>query len=55
MRDFLRVHPDIAAEHGELKLKLAMQFPEDIDGYYDGKDAFVKQMERDALTWYQNH
>lgn len=28
---------------------------EDIEGYCTGKDAFVKQLEKDALLWYQNN
>ena len=33
VRDFLRTHPDIALEYGELKMKLAFRFPDDIEGY----------------------
>lgn len=25
------------------------------EGYCTGKDAFVKQLEKDALLWYQNN
>ena len=32
-----------------LKKDLAAKFPRDIGAYCDGKDAFVKQGERDAL------
>lgn len=46
VRDFLRTHPDIALEYGELKMELAYRFSEDIEGYCTGKDAFVKQLER---------
>ena len=53
VRDFLRAHPDIALEYGELKMKQAYRFPEDIEGYCAGKDAFVKQLEKDALRWWQ--
>ena len=31
---------------------LAGQYPEDIEGYCDGKDAFVRALERRALDWY---
>ncbi|WP_459734255.1 GrpB family protein [Latilactobacillus curvatus] len=55
VRNFLRTHPDIALEYGKLKMKLANRFPEDIEGYCAGKDAFVKQLEKDALLWYQNN
>ena len=55
VRDYLRAHPDIASGYGELKIKLACQFPEDIEGYCSAKDAFVKKLEKDALLWYQNN
>lgn len=54
VRDFLRAHPDIASEYGKLKIKLATKFPEDIKGYCDGKDDYVKQLEKKALMWYQS-
>ena len=31
---------------------LAGQYPEDIEGYCDGKDSFVRALERRALDWY---
>ena len=37
VRDYLRMHPDAATEYGELKKRLAMKFPYDIDSYIDGK------------------
>ena len=49
--DYLRAHPARAAAYGALKLELAARFPYDIDGYCDGKDAFVGALERDALEW----
>jgi len=52
-RDYLRARPDVAAEYGELKQRLAAQFPEDVDAYIDGKDAFVREKEREALAWYR--
>ena len=30
---------------------LAEQFPRDMDGYVDGKDAFIKNVEIQALAW----
>ena len=51
VRDYLRAHPDAAREYGELKAQLAKQFPDDRFAYMDGKDAFVKALERDALSW----
>lgn len=50
-RDFMIAHPDCAQQYSELKRSLAAQYPEDINGYMDGKDEFVKSMERRALQW----
>lgn len=51
-RDYLRSHPQAAAAYGELKSKLATRYPEDIDGYCDGKAPFVQSLEQVALHWY---
>ena len=53
VRDFLRTHPQDAFEYGELKSKLAIAYPSDIEAYCDGKDGFVKELERKALKWYR--
>lgn len=50
-RDFMIAHPDCAQQYSDLKRALAAQHPEDIDGYMDGKDEFVKAMEQRALQW----
>ena len=54
VRDFLRGHSEIARQYGVLKESLARRYPYDIEGYCDGKDAFVKDLERQALRWKQN-
>ena len=54
-RDYLRSHADVAEQYGRLKRCLADQFPDDIDGYCDGKDAFVKETEKQALSWWVSH
>ena len=41
MRDFLRTHPAEAQSYGELKKRLALRFPEDIDRYVAGKTDFL--------------
>ncbi|MBD5637813.1 GrpB family protein [Clostridium botulinum] len=51
VRDYLRTHPEDAFEYGELKSRLATMFPDDIGAYCDGKDCFVKELERKALEW----
>lgn len=45
-------------EISDLKLevsKLDRQEPKDIEAYIDGKDTFVKELERIALYWYMNN
>lgn len=54
VRDFLRTHPTDALQYGELKKQLALQYPYDIDGYCDGKEKFVRELENKALLWYKN-
>lgn len=53
VRDYLRAHREAAEEYGRLKAGLAKKFPYDIEGYCDGKDAFMKQLEQRALLWGQ--
>ncbi|MBG9791617.1 hypothetical protein ABD76_03455 [Paenibacillus dendritiformis] len=54
VRDYLRSHPEAVEQYGNLKASLANQFPNDIEAYMDGKDAFVKELERKALHRYWN-
>lgn len=41
VRDYLRTHPDTVRAYGELKKRLAAQFPTDIDSYVDGKTDLI--------------
>jgi GrpB-like predicted nucleotidyltransferase (UPF0157 family) len=50
-RDYLTAHPEEAQKYSELKRELAKQHPNDIIGYMDGKDGFIKEMEQKALAW----
>ena len=52
VRDYLIAHEDVREEYGRLKEALALRFPYDIEGYCDGKEAFVRRMERNALREY---
>jgi GrpB-like predicted nucleotidyltransferase (UPF0157 family) len=54
-RDFMIAHPQVASAYGRIKAQLAERFPEDIDSYVEGKDAFVKEMERRAMAWKEAH
>lgn len=51
VRDYLRAHPSVRDEYAALKRELAAKHPYDIDGYCDGKEAFVQRMEANALKW----
>ena len=50
-RDYLRTHEDVRNAYAALKKRLAAAHPYDIDGYGDGKEAFVKAVEAEALRW----
>ena len=51
-RDYLRTHEEVRREYAALKKELARRFPYDIDGYCDGKEEFVRAMEKQALSQY---
>ncbi|MEQ6353643.1 GrpB family protein [Lysinibacillus sp. M3] len=51
-RDYLREHPEICRQYGEIKSQLAKQYPNDSDGYCNGKDDFIKSVEKDAIKWH---
>ena len=50
-RDYMTAHPSEAQAYSELKRKLAEEHPQSIDGYMDGKDGFIKEMNRRAALW----
>ena len=50
-RDFLRTHKDLAQQYSDLKQNLANAHPYDMNAYMDGKDGFIKDMEKRALAW----
>lgn len=50
-RDYMIAHPEDARAYGELKRKLAEEYPWHMDGYIDGKDGFIKEMDRRAARW----
>lgn len=51
-RDYMRSHAEEREQYAALKKELAQKYPYDIDGYCDGKDAFVKKIEKQALAEY---
>lgn len=50
-RDYMRGNPEAVQEYGNLKLGLAGRFPNNIEGYMDGKDSFIKEIDRLATFW----
>jgi len=48
-------HPEAAQRYSELKRKLAREHPTNIDRYIDrymdGKDEFIKEMDKKAAQW----
>jgi len=50
-RDYLIAPPQAAQVYSQLKQQLAAAHPTDIDAYMDGKDSFIKTLERQALAW----
>lgn len=48
VRDYLRSHPGAVAAYAGLKRRLALQFPDDVDGYVDGKTEFLLEILRQS-------
>ncbi|KMJ57128.1 glutamate-rich protein GrpB [Bacillus sp. LL01] len=51
---YLMAHPEEAKAYGELKLKLARQFPENHYKYQEGKQEFVNELVERARSWEAN-
>jgi len=50
-RNYLIANPQEARAYSWLKEKLAKQFAEDIDGYVEGKNDFIRDIDRKARIW----
>lgn len=50
-RDYMIAHPAEAQAYSELKRRLAEAHPWSIDDYMDGKDGFIKEIDRRAARW----
>lgn len=50
-RDYLIDHPQKACKYSRLKEKLAQKYSDDIDSYCEGKDEFIKEIDKKALKW----
>jgi GrpB-like predicted nucleotidyltransferase (UPF0157 family) len=52
-RDYLRFHPEVAAEYAEEKRHLAIRFRDDRHGYTNAKGPFLWELIRRADAWAQ--
>ncbi|QFF99649.1 GrpB family protein [Psychrobacillus glaciei] len=52
-REYLRKHPKVAKDYGQLKEKLAKQFPYDVESYINGKEQLATEIEEKAIHWYK--
>ncbi|SFL36155.1 GrpB domain, predicted nucleotidyltransferase, UPF0157 family [Gracilibacillus orientalis] len=52
-RGYLISHPDEKQRYGDLKSKLAQQFPYDMESYINGKESMATEIESRALEWYK--
>jgi len=50
-RDYMIEHPEDAKQYGELKKELATKFKYDNEGYCNGKDTFIKKIDKKAYEW----
>ena len=50
-RDYMIAHTGEAERYSELKRKLAEEHSQSLDEYMDGKDGFIKEMDRRAAQW----
>jgi GrpB-like predicted nucleotidyltransferase (UPF0157 family) len=50
-RDFLRAHPALAEQYVAVKRRSAEAHPNDMNADNEGKDSFVKEIEKRALAW----
>jgi GrpB-like predicted nucleotidyltransferase (UPF0157 family) len=51
-RDYLIAHSDDAIAYSDLKRSLVEQFDGDTESYIDGKDSFIKDIDRRAAAWF---
>ena len=50
-RDYMIAHPEEAQKYSDLKRELAREYPTSIEQYMDGKDGFIRAIDRKAAQW----
>lgn len=53
-RDFMNAHPEWAKKYSDLKRKLVRVCEGDMDKYIEGKDGFIKNIDRLSLSFYSS-
>ncbi|KRE32621.1 GrpB family protein [Paenibacillus sp. Soil522] len=53
-KQYMIEHPNDAKSYGELKQRLAAEFPNDVHLYQSGKEEFIDGLVRKALEWVKN-
>ena len=51
IRDYLRIHPEMAEIYGNLKKELLAKYPDDYFAYREGKQDFLGELKRLAHEW----
>src|SRR6185437_17372 len=54
-RNYLYSHKDVTKVYENLKIDLAKKYTNDINSYTNGKDKFIKEIEKKAIDWYTKH
>jgi GrpB-like predicted nucleotidyltransferase (UPF0157 family) len=52
-RDYMIAHPKVAKQYEKLKKELSTNFRYDNEGYCNGKDEFIKDIDRKAEEWFK--
>jgi GrpB-like predicted nucleotidyltransferase (UPF0157 family) len=50
---YLRSHEKVRDEYAALKREVYARHPDDINSYMDGKDAWIKRVEKIAVEWFR--
>jgi len=50
-RDYLTAHTDEARTYSELKVRLIARYDGNPDDYINGKEEFIKEIDRKAALW----
>lgn len=52
-KEYLKAHPSVAREYGELKLRVAAASKNDMSLYCEGKANFIEVHEQAAMSWWR--